>query len=134
MDTLYPHAWEELLLYWKRKLANPILMSLCITLTTTNINESMHQKASILLHKCKSHSTDKCDFGCKHLVLSQNFGYVQSSMMNVFGWVSEHVTKGLTLKDRYSIKSGMRKHKQGGNTTAQHRVKTCSAYAWGGGD
>ena len=92
----------------------------------------MHQKASILLHKCKSHSTDRCDFGCKHLVLSQNFGYVESSMMNVFDWVSEHVTKGLTLKDRNSIKSGMRKHKLGENTTAQNRVK--SAYRAACGD
>ena len=124
MDTLYPHAWEELLLYWKRKLANPILMSLCITLTTTNINESMHQKASIVLHKCKSHSTDRCDFGCKHLVLSQNYGYERSSMMKVFGWVSKHVAKGLTLKDTNSVRSSMRKPKLGENLpNTKHRLK-----------
>ena len=139
MDTFYPYAWEELLLHWKRNLANPILMSRCMKLTTTNINESLHQKASLLLHKCKSHSTERCDFGAKHLVLSQNFGYVRASMMNVFGWVSEYVHKGLTLKDKLSIKSAMRKHLLGENTTAQHRQKRrtgggSGAYQPGGGD
>ena len=142
MDTLYPYAWEELLLHWKRNLANPILMSRCMKLTTTNINESLHQKASLLLHKCKSHSTERCEFGAKHLVLSQNFGYVRSSMMNVFGWVSGHVHKGLSWKDRLSVESAMRKHKLGENTTAQHRQKRrtrrtgrgSGAYQPGGGD
>ena len=123
MDTLYPYAWEELLLHWKQNLANPILMSRCMKLTTTNINESLHQKASLLLHKCKSHSTERCEFGAKHLVLSQNFGYVRSSMMNVFGWVSGHVHKGLSWKDRLSVESAMRKQQAGEYTTAQHRQK-----------
>ena len=46
MDTLYPYAWEALLRYWKEHLANPILMSRCMRQSTTNINESLHQKAS----------------------------------------------------------------------------------------
>ena len=62
--------------------------------------------------------------------------------MNVFSWVSDHVYKGLSRKDRLSVESAMRKHKLGENTTAQHRQKRrtrrtgrgSGAYQPGGGD
>ena len=74
-------------------------------------------------------------------MLTQNFGYVRASMMNVFGWVSDHVHKGLSYKDKFAIKSAMRKHKLGENTTSHHRQKRTrstgrgsGAYQSGGGD
>ena len=138
MDTFYPYAWEEFLRYWNKHLANPILMSRCVRQSTTNVNESLHQKASLLVHKCKSHTTERVDFGAKHIILSQNFGYQRSSLMNVFGWISEHVDKGLALKDKIALNSAMRKHQIGENVTTHHRKKRktgegSGAYVGGGG-
>ena len=51
-------------------------------------------KKHLLVHKCKKHTTERTDFSAKHLILSQNFGYQCSSLMNIFGWISDDVERG----------------------------------------
>ena len=56
-------------------------------------------------------------------MLSQNFGYERSSLLNVLGWMTDESSKGLALKDALSVKSAARKHKLEKGTTAHHRRK-----------
>ncbi len=104
MDCLYPHAWAELVYHFEA-LSCDELMSCCSRQQTTNMNESIHQKVALMLHKCKSHTTERIEFGTHSLMLSQNFGYLKSSLLNVFGWMTENTSKGLKAKDGFLVKA-----------------------------
>ena len=122
MDQLYPEAWAELL-YRFEALSSDELLSRCSRLRTTNVNESIHQKVAHFVKKCKSHSTDRIKFGTRSLQMSQNFGYRKSSLLNVYGWLNDDISKGLKFKDDRSFQSAARKHKLEVGTTHQHRKK-----------
>ena len=55
--------------------------------------------------------------------MSQNFGYRKSSLLNVYGWLNDDISKGLKFKDDRSFQSAARKHKLEVGTTHQHRKK-----------
>ena len=127
MDCLYPQAWAELL-YKFEELSCDELMSRCSRQTTTNMNESIHQKLALLVHKCKSHTTERVEFGTGSLQMSQNFGYEKSSLLNVFGWMTESISSGLQHKDKLSVKSATRKHRlEEGKTHHHRRKRVCRA-------
>ena len=56
-------------------------------------------------------------------MMVQNVGYEKSSLLNVFGWVSDNVSKALKFKDYRSFMSASRKHKLEAETTHHHRRK-----------
>ena len=122
MDTFVPQAFAELE-YKFRDLSSDELMKRCSRQRTTNANESIHQKLALLCHKCISHTTDRIRFGASSLQMVQNFGYLKSSLLNVFGWMTERSKAGLAAKDELSVKSATRKHRLEPGTTHHHRRK-----------
>ena len=122
MDVLFPQAFAELLHHFET-MASDELLSRCSRQRTTNMNESMHQKVALMMHKCKSHSTLRLDFGVGNLMMSQNVGHEKASLLNVLGVVGEDISKYLKFKDHRSFLSASRKHKLEEGTTHQHRRK-----------
>ena len=84
---------------------------------------SIHQKLALLLHKCKSHSTERVNFAASSILMSHNIGHYRGSLLNVFGWMTHSISKCLERKDGFSIKSASRKHRLEAGTTTHHRRK-----------
>ena len=82
MDSLFPQAFAELE-YHFNYLGSESLMSRCMRQRTTNMNESLHQKLALILHKCKSHTTDRVNFGANSVLMSHNFGHNRGSLLNI---------------------------------------------------
>ena len=122
LDYLFPEAWAELQ-YRFKALSSDEVLSRCSRLRTTNVNESIHQKVGLFVKKCKSHTTERIQFGTRSLQMSQNIGYRKSSLLNVYGWLNDDISKGLKFKDDRSFRSAARKHKLEEGTTHQHRKK-----------
>ena len=131
MDTLFPEAFGELVCHFE-SISCYELMSRCSRQRTTNLNESLHQKMALMVHKCKSHGTENIEFGTHHLLMSQNLGYHDSSMVNIFGWMTDDISKDLRKKDQVSVRSAQRKHKLEKGTTTHHRVKKSTGPRRGG--
>ena len=87
------------------------------------MNESVHQKLSLAVKKCKSHTTEVMEFAVSSTMMSHNFGYEKSSLLHALGWVNANVAKGLKANDERSFQSAARKHKLEAGTTTKHRRK-----------
>ena len=109
LDCLYQDAFAELVYHFE-SLSSDELLSRCSRQRTTNMNESFHQKVALVVHKCKSHTTEQIEFTVRSLMLSQNFGYEKASLRNLFCWLNDHISKDLKAKDVRSFQATSRKH------------------------
>ena len=127
MDSVQPCAWAELLNIFISASTDELMMR-CSRQSTTNMNESIHQKVAVMVHKCKCHLTDAIEFATQHIMMSQNFGYHDSSFLNVLGWTTKSTSRCLKAKDKVSLESSARKHKGNFVDTCQHRKKVRNIY------
>ena len=121
MDVLYPEHWAEAERYWCNRYADPTLLTRTRRLATTNVNESLHQKASLTIRKNKHHKTKRCIGNIQHLLMKQNFGYRKGHLLNVLNHLGDSGAKILSAKDTKALSSALRCHEIGENIGGKSR-------------
>ena len=122
MDTVFPLAFKQLVQLFQQ-LGNRQLMSRCNTLRTQNANELLHSKIFGIINKTKYLGSMLFNVGCQLVLLAQNFGILNSSMMSCFGTMSDDAQHGLFLLDNESTCVSKRVWEGKSGIGARHRPK-----------
>ena len=122
MDTVFPLAFKQLVQLFQQ-LGNRQLMSRCNTLRTQNANELLHSKIFGIINKTKYLGSMLFNVGCQLVLLAQNFGILNSSMMSCFGTMSDDAKHGLFLLDNEATRVSKRVWEGKSGIGTSHRTK-----------